>query len=144
MVSESMQKEFMGEGMYREHILDHYKHPRNFGVWKTCSVEHREHNPVCGDQLSFQLKVDEQKRVSDVHFSGQGCAISVASASLLSDEIKGKSLKEVQSMTRDDIQELLGVELGPVRLKCAMLSLDTVNNACLIYQKYGKKDVHHG
>ncbi len=137
-MSETQDTDFAGEGMYREHILDHYKHPRNFGEWKTCSVEHHEYNPTCGDNLSFQLKFDHVERVSDVHFSGQGCAISIASASLISDEIKGKSIAQINLMTRDTVQELLGITLGPSRLKCAMLSLDTVKNACQIYQKYGK------
>lgn len=132
------QKDFAGEGMYREHILDHYKHPRNFGEWKTCMVQHKELNPVCGDQLSFQLNLNEKGIVTDVHFSGQGCAISIASASLISDEIKGKTISQINSMSRDTVQELLGISLGPSRLKCAMLSLDTVKNACQIFQKYGK------
>lgn len=138
------QRDFAGEGMYREHILDHYKHPRNFGEWKTCSVSHKELNPVCGDQLSFQLNVDEKGVVKDVRFSGQGCAISIASASLLSDEIKGKTIPQINAMSRDTIQELLGVTLGPSRLKCAMLSLDTVKNACQIYQKYHAGGNRHG
>jgi nitrogen fixation NifU-like protein len=135
---EAPEKSFAGEGMYREHILDHYQHPRNFGEWKTCSVQHTELNPVCGDQLSFQLNVDEKGKVMDVHFNGQGCAISIASASLLSDEIKGKTMVQIQKLDKNGIQALLGITLGPARLKCAMLSLDIVKNACLIYQKYGK------
>ncbi len=138
MTADASQKDFAGDGMYREHILDHYKHPRNFGEWKTCSIEHHEYNPTCGDKLSFQLNFDNTQRVSDVHFSGQGCAISIASASLISDEIKGKTIAQITSMSRDTVQELLGITLGPSRLKCAMLSLDTIKNACQIYLKYGK------
>lgn len=136
-------KDFAGEGMYREHILDHYKHPRNFGEWKTCTVQHKELNPVCGDQLSFQLNLDAKGVVTDVHFSGQGCAISIASASLISDEIKGKTISQVNQLSSDTVQELLGISLSPSRLKCAMLSLDTVKNACQIYQKYGKGASKH-
>ncbi len=136
--TETLAKDFAGEGMYREHILDHYKHPRNFGKWKTCSVEHHEYNATCGDRVSFQLKFDHVGHVSDVHFSGQGCAISIASASLISDEIKGKTIPQINALSRDTVQELLGITLGPARLKCAMLSLDTIKNACQIYLKYGK------
>ncbi len=139
MVSETMNKEFAGEGMYREHILDHFQHPRNFGAWKECDAEHTEFNPVCGDKLSFQLNLDAKGNVSDVRFQGQGCAISMASASLLSDEIKGKSVKEINAFSRETIQGLLGIPLGPVRLKCAMLSMDTVKNALMIYEKYARR-----
>ena len=136
MTKESLGKDFVGEGMYREHILDHYAHPRNFGEWKTCAVRHEELNPVCGDRLSFQLNFDAKGRVSDARFSGSGCAISMASASLLSEEIKGKTRGQIRRMSRETVQGLLGIPLGPVRLKCAMLSLDTVKNACTIYEKY--------
>ena len=138
MSTETLHKDFAGEGMYREHILDHYKHPRNFGTLKTCSVQHRELNPTCGDQLSFQLNFDSHGNVSDVRFSGAGCAISIASASLISDEIKGKSISQIAALSRDTVQELLGISLSPTRLKCAMLSLDTIKNACQLYQKYPK------
>ncbi len=139
MNTETMDKGFVGSGMYREHILDHYKHPRNFGQLEKADFSHKEYNPVCGDNLQFQIKLDKEGKVGDVRFSGSGCAISLASASLLSDEIKGKTEEQIKQYTRVDVMSLLGIELGPIRLKCAMLSLDTIKNAFMIYEKYGGK-----
>lgn len=139
MLYETTEKGFVGEGLYREHILDHYQHPRNFGHLAHCDFSHKELNPVCGDTLQFELALDAEGRVFDVRFSGNGCAISMASASLLSDEIKGKSRDEIDSLSRNDVMSLLGIKLGPVRLKCAMLALDTIKNAFAIHEKYGKK-----
>ena len=139
MAGETQDKGFAGEGMYRENIMDHFKHPHHFGKLEHADVEHKELNPVCGDTLSFQLVLDEKDKVKEVAFVCRGCAISMASASMLSDELEGKSLKEITRMDKDTILGLLGIELGPVRLKCAMLSLDTVKNAIHIYQKYPTK-----
>ena len=93
---------------------------------------------MCGDTLSFELALDSKGKVEKVGFSGHGCAISMASASLLSDELKGKSLVQIKKLSKETILELLGIDLGPVRLKCAMLSLDTVKNAIHIYETYGR------
>jgi nitrogen fixation protein NifU and related proteins len=123
------------EQMYHENILDHYKHPHNFGEMKNPDVRHHEHNPLCGDTLDMFLKIKEGK-VEGVSFVGKGCAISQASASMLTDSIKGKSTSEVEKMTKENILEMLGITLSPVRLKCAMLSLDTAKNALHIHQKY--------
>ncbi|MEK6901985.1 MAG: iron-sulfur cluster assembly scaffold protein [archaeon] len=139
MKTETLNKEFVGDGMYREHILDHYQHPRNFGTLNNADLSHKEFNPVCGDNLSFQLTLDSKGKVSDVKFTGSGCAISVASASLLSDELMGKTQSQIEKLGRENVMELLGIELGPVRLKCAMLALDTVKNAFTIHQKYNKE-----
>lgn len=127
-----------GNSIYKENILDHFKHPHNFVKLNNPDLEHHENNPLCGDDLTFQLNLDSSNRISEVGFSGVGCAICLASASMLSDEIMGKTLDEVKRMDRNTILDLLGIELGPVRLKCAMLSLDTVKNAILIKEKYGK------
>ncbi|MDP2665917.1 MAG: iron-sulfur cluster assembly scaffold protein [Candidatus Diapherotrites archaeon] len=137
MNGETLEKEFAGAGMYREHILDHYQHPRNFGALTRCTFSHTELNPVCGDMVSFTLKMDAHGKVEDVRFSGHGCAISMASASLLSDEVKGKTIPQIKHMDKKVILDLLGIPLGPVRLKCAMLSLDTVKNAIKIGEEYG-------
>lgn len=139
MHTDSMEKNFVGDGMYREHILDHYQHPRNFGKLTACTFSHKELNTTCGDTLTFELGLDSKGRVENVAFSGHGCAISMASASLLSDELKGKTLPQIKKLNKDTILELLGIDLGPVRLKCAMLSLDTVKNAIHIYETYGGK-----
>ena len=129
------------EGMYQENILDHYKSPRNFGKIENASVHHHEYNPLCGDEIELFLVIDENKKVADVKFQGKGCAISQASASLLSEEIKGKRIEDLKKLTKENILELLGIPLSPVRLKCALLSLDTLKNGILIFERYVKKEV---
>ena len=126
------------EMMYQEQILDHYKNPRNFGTLKNASVHHHEYNPLCGDELDLFLIIENNK-VADVKINGHGCAISQASASMLSEHIKGKSLDELKKMTKENILEMLGIPISPVRLKCALLSLDTLKNSIIIYEKYINK-----
>lgn len=114
--------------MYRENILDHYKHPRNAGALLDSTVTHREYNPLCGDELTLSLKL-EDGRISDVRFSGRGCAISQASASMLTDELRGMRADEVRSITRQHILDNLGIEISPGRIRCALLILKTANRA---------------
>ena len=111
------------EDMYREVILDHYKNPRFRGELDPADISYQDDNPLCGDMIRIDLRVDENNRVVECAFSGQGCAISQASASMLMEDIQGKSLEEIKEYSREDILDMLGIELGPVRLKCAMLSL---------------------
>lgn len=112
----------MSDAIYKENLLDHYRNPRNFGKLKTCDLKNREFNPVCGDEVEFFLKFKNGK-VSEVKFDGRGCAISQASASMLSEKIKGMSKTEVKKLAKDDILKLLGIKVGVVRLKCALLPL---------------------
>ena len=112
--------------MYMENILDQYKHPRNFGILEHATHKHKENNPLCGDEIEVMLIIKNGK-VEDVKFMGKGCAISMASASMLTQEIKGKSIEEVKKMTPDHILDMLGIPVGPVRLKCALLSLEVVH-----------------
>lgn len=109
--------------MYRELILDHYKNPRNHGKLEPADISFEDDNPLCGDRLRIDIRLNENKRVKEVAFSGQGCAISQASASMLTEEILGKSLDELKQIGKENVLNLLGIELGPVRLKCALLSL---------------------
>ena len=111
------------EDMYREVILDHYKNPRYKGELDHADISYQDDNPLCGDMIRIDLRVDDNNRVVECAFSGQGCAISQSSASMLIEDIQGKSLEEIKEYSRDDILDMLGIELGPVRLKCAMLSL---------------------
>ena len=113
--------------LYREHILDHYKNPRNFGILKSADIRQREFNPLCGDDLEFNIKLDGNK-IEDVRFKGRGCAISQASASMLTEFVKNKKINEVNELTREDIIEMLGIPIGPVRIKCAVLSLVALKN----------------
>ena len=114
------------DDLYRELILEHYRNPQNYGTLEAPTFEADGQNPLCGDELHVQVAVDDDDRITDVRFTGQGCAISQASMSILSDEIIGKPLAEVAAMNREDIVELLGIELTPVRLKCALLGLVVV------------------
>jgi len=111
------------DDLYREVILDHYKNPRNQGTLDPHDFSYEDENPLCGDKLRIDVRLDENKRVKEVAFTGRGCAISQASASMLTETIMGKTLDEVKQIGKDDILEMLGIELGPVRLKCALLSL---------------------
>ena len=124
-----------GEDMYREHILDHYKHPRNFGVLKPAQVDHEANNPLCGDQIRLMFTVDAANKIKDVKFTGRGCAISQASASLLTSRVKGKTLADVKLIDRDEIVKMLGIPISPVRLKCALLSLAVLREGIEIYEK---------
>ena len=113
------------EEMYRENILDHYRHPRHHGTIENPDVSYEDGNPLCGDRLRMDFKL-EDGRIADVAFSGHGCSISQASASMLCEKIAGQSLEEAKKLSKDDVLEMLGIELGPVRLKCALLALKTM------------------
>ena len=115
------------DDFYREEILEHYTRPHNYGRLENPDITHEEHNPLCGDQVRFDLQLDgDGHTVKDVRFSGVGCAISKASASMLSDLILGKTLDEIKGLTSEDVLDELGIDLGPVRLKCALLPLKVV------------------
>jgi len=116
------------DDLYRDYILEHYRRPHNFGVIDDPSASYEGANPLCGDRITMMLGVRDGI-VERVGFTGRGCAISQASASLLTDEIKGKPLTEIASLRSDDVLDLLGIEISPARLKCAVLSLDTVQHA---------------
>jgi nitrogen fixation NifU-like protein len=123
------------DDLYQANILDHYKHPRNFGVLKPADVDHEANNPLCGDQIRLTFKVNAKDEVEDVKFTGRGCAISQASASLLTSRVKGKTLADVKLIDRDEIVRMLGIPVSPVRLKCALLSLAVLREGIEIYEK---------
>ncbi len=111
------------DDFYRENILDHYRNPRNKGRLDNPTHVHEEHNPLCGDVIRIDLHVNDEDVIEEVRFEGEGCAISQASASMLTEMIQGKTLEEAKQVSKDDILEALGIDIGPVRLKCALLSL---------------------
>lgn len=111
------------DDFYRENILDHYRNPRNKGRLENPTHTHEEYNPLCGDVIRIDLHVNDNDVIDEVRFEGQGCAISQASASMLTEMIEGKTLDEAKELSKADILEALGIEIGPVRLKCALLSL---------------------
>lgn len=111
------------DDLYREQIIEHYKNPQYRGHIDPHDFSFEDENPLCGDHIRIDVKMNPEGRVSGAAFDGHGCAISQASADLLLESIQGKTLDEVKSLTKDDILGMLGLELGPVRLKCALLSL---------------------
>jgi nitrogen fixation protein NifU and related proteins len=117
------------DDLYRDEILEHYRRPHNFGKLQHPDVSYEGANPLCGDRLTMMLDLDESGTVTDVAFTGRGCAISQASASMLTDTLRGRSTEELGRLAKDDVLELLGIEISPARLKCALLSLDTLQHA---------------
>ena len=113
------------DDLFRENILDHYKHPRNHGTLEHPDITYEDANPLCGDRIRMDVNVKEG-RIDAVRFSGVGCSISQAAASMLCEAVEGRTLDEVKKLSRDDVLEMLGIELGPVRLKCGMLALKTL------------------
>jgi nitrogen fixation NifU-like protein len=111
------------DDLYREVIIEHYKNPSYRGVLDPHDISFEDDNPLCGDHIRIDLRVDDDGKITDARFDGHGCAISQASADLLIESILGRSLEDVKAMSKQDILDLLGIDLGPVRLKCALLSL---------------------
>lgn len=117
------------DDLYREIIIDHYKNPQHKGRLDKSDFSFEDENPLCGDYLQIELKVDENQNVVDAKFDGHGCAISISAADLLLDSIIGKSIEDLKKLKKQDILDLLGIELSPVRLKCALLSLKVLKGA---------------
>lgn len=112
----------MDEELYKENILDHYKNPRNCGEIENPDISFFDTNPLCGDELQLQIKVKDGK-ADDVKFKGKGCSISQASASMLTEMILGKDMEEIKKIGKKEILDAVGLQLGPSRIKCALLSL---------------------
>ncbi len=111
------------DDLYRDVIIDRYKNPIYRGELNPHDITFEDDNPLCGDHIRIDLRVDEKNRITEAAFSGKGCAISQASADMLIESIIGKTLDEVKALTKEHVFDLLGIELGPVRVKCALLSL---------------------
>ncbi len=124
--------------MYAEEILDHYRNPRNFGELKDAQIKYKESNPLCGDEYEFYLKVNNGL-VSDAKFFGDGCAISKASASMLSEHVKNKTLDDLKKMKLDDVLKLLGIEVSAARTKCALVALLAIQKGIQKFEG-GKND----
>tara|TARA_Y100000310_G_scaffold345701_1_gene468495 strand:- start:5200 stop:5598 length:399 start_codon:yes stop_codon:yes gene_type:complete len=125
----------MHRDMYQEHILDLYKEPLNFGDLKDKTEEKRGYNPLCGDDFIMQVKIKNNK-IEDIKFKGTGCAISIAASSLLTDHVKGKTVDQVKKIKAEDLIKLMGIEIGPVRMKCALLGLETLHK--IVFKKEGE------
>lgn len=121
-------KEILSKEMYREHILHHYRSPHNFGKLEKSDKEYNKHNALCGDTLTIQLLFKDGV-ISNIKFSGSGCAISIASASILTDKIKNMAVQDVKKLKAIDLLELIKIPISPARLKCALLSLEAIQGA---------------
>jgi nitrogen fixation NifU-like protein len=118
----------MSMDYYREYILDHYRNPRNYGTLEHPDAHAEDSNPLCGDQLAIDLRI-EGDRVTEVRFRGRGCAISQASASMLSEMIEGQTIDDVIKLGKDEVLDALGISISPARMKCAFLSLRVLHRS---------------
>lgn len=121
------------DDIYREIILDHFKNPRNFGKLKNPTTSYSLYNSACGDKIDIELRITNSESrieiIDDIKFTGDGCAISMASASMLTEKVMGKDVEEVKKLKTEDILKMLGITLTPTRLKCALLPLEVLHGA---------------
>ncbi len=119
------------DDFYRDYILDHYRNPRNFGHLEHPDAVAEDTNPLCGDHIKIELRVDDQGKIADIRFSGKGCAISQASTSMLTETAKGMTLEAAARLTKDAVLENVGIGISPTRMKCAMLGLRVLKSAAI-------------
>ncbi len=125
----------LGSDMYRQQILDHYKNPRNYGELEEPDFTHVGENPSCGDTIRMDVDLDEAgETIEAVRFTGDGCAISMASASMLSERLHGMAVEELHEMDTDDVTEMLGVDISPMRVKCAVLGRQVAQDGSKIHR----------
>jgi nitrogen fixation NifU-like protein len=123
-----------------ELILEHYKNPLNKGILKKPDITHKEKNPSCGDEIAIFVKL-KNKKIAEIRFDGYGCAISQAASSLITEFVKGKTLDEVLQLSKKEVLELLGIDVAPLRIKCAMLGLRVLQRGILQYTGMKKTDI---
>jgi nitrogen fixation protein NifU and related proteins len=126
------------DDIYRENIMDHYRNPRNFGRLKSADYSSYLENPLCGDKLGMEIKIKNKGKIgiiSEINFFGDGCAISISSASMLTEHVLGLDVLSVRSMRKEDVLKLLGITLTPTRLKCALLPLEVLHNTLALVKK---------
>ncbi len=126
----------LAEDMYREALLEHYRSPKNYGRIARADISYRDFNPVCGDEIEIFIKV-KSSRIESIKFTGKGCAISQAAASILTENIKGKKLEEAKKMSNEQMLKMIPVKVSHLRMKCGLLALKAVQKGILIHE--GKK-----
>ena len=126
--------DILAEQMYRENIMDYYKNPRNKGKVKDADIEFRDNNPLCGDEIEITVKLDKDKKIAEIKFDGKGCAISQAAASMLTEKILGMKLADVKKIKKDEVLEMLGIPLQPIRVKCALLGFKVMEGGIFLYE----------
>ena len=125
----------LGSDMYRQQILDHYKNPRNYGELEDPDFTHVGENPSCGDTIRMDVDLDDDgETIEAVRFTGDGCAISMASASMLSERLHGMAVDELDALDTDDVTEMLGVDISPMRVKCAVLGRQVAQDGAKIHR----------
>jgi nitrogen fixation protein NifU and related proteins len=129
------------DSMYMENILDHYKNPQNKGTIKNADIKNEEKNPSCGDKIEVTANINENKEITEIKFDGHGCAISQAAISMLTDEVVDKTTDEIIRIQKEDVLELLGVDVVPMRIKCAMLGLRVLQRGILQLEGKNKDDI---
>jgi nitrogen fixation protein NifU and related proteins len=117
------------DALYRDFILEHYKDPRNYGTLEPHDLEFHDLNPLCGDELGVHIVVDDEGKIADLRFHGQGCAISQAAASITSEELIGMHLSDIPELSAEWVIDQLGIDISPTRRKCALLSLKVMRGA---------------
>ncbi len=130
----SKEKRYMNESLYKEELLDHYRHPRNYGELPDAQIRTEVLNPSCGDEIGMQIIIEDDI-LQKVAFQGKGCVISQAAASLLTEQVLNKSLSFIEALTKDDMLALVGIQLGPTRLRCALLALESLHKALSLYKQ---------
>ncbi len=133
--------------IYREIILDYYRNPRNFGKLDRYDIDSHDVNPLCGDEIEMQVKVGDGQKIEEIKFTGKGCAISQASASMLTELAKGKKLEWVREVSKEDVFKMLGnPDLGPSRVKCALLGMKVLKTGVYGYlgSRYDDADETEG
>lgn len=114
------------DSIYRENILEHSKHPQNKGHLDPYDYSFEDTNPLCGDEIHIEVRVNDEGIVTDIAFDGQGCAISQASASMLTEIVQGMSVDEIKSMPKEELLDEVGIDLSPARQKCALLGYNVL------------------
>lgn len=132
--------DMVAEEMYEEFILDHYRNPKNRGTLKDPEITSKDFNPLCGDELELQIKVDKDNKIEKIRFNGNGCIISQVAASMLTEEVKGKDLSEVSELNKEKILEQLGIPISATRMKCALLCLKVLKTGVYKHTRQQIKD----